>query len=256
MDRLLVNPKHQRAWDEHGWSNVESVVKYFLPEGERRGEVTVRGVNFSSNDGPREAFFKLYDYGAGNLRFWMRASKARREFENYATLARLGVPAPEAIACGEERSRSGKLRRAFIFTRAVPNACGLDEFFKARPSWRERRQILGDLARTLRQLHAGSFFYYDLVWRNILVSRDAAGLRAFLIDCPRGRHATSGLERRRLRDLASLDKSAARFCTRAERVRFLLQYMAKSKSDDEARNLIRACLRYRRTRWPEDWRGK
>src|SRR5262245_43622221 len=109
MDRLLVNPKHQRAWSEYGWSDVESVVKHFLPNGKERGEVTVRRVNFSSSGDANDAFFKLYDHGAGNLRFWMRASKARREFENYATLAQLGVPAAEAIACGEERGRSGRL---------------------------------------------------------------------------------------------------------------------------------------------------
>lgn len=256
MDRLFVNPNYQRAWDEHGWRDVESVVKHFLPDGKERGETTVRRVHFCSNGKTTGAFFKLYDHGAGNLRFWMRASKARREFENYATLARLGVPAAEAIACGEERGKSGRLKRAFIFTCAVPNACSLDEFIKTNPSRREREQILGKLAESLRQLHAAAFFYYDLVWRNILISRDTTGCRVFLIDCPRGRHAASGLERRRLRDLASLDKSATRFCTRAERVRFLLQYMGKSRVDDEARIFIQACLRYRRIRWPEDWRSK
>lgn len=256
MDRLLVNPKYRPAWDAHGWQDVQSVVKHFLPDSEPRREVTVRRVTFSSNGVTSDAFFKLYDHGAGNLRFWMRASKALREFENYATLAQLGVPAAEAIACGEERGKSGRLKRAFIFTCAVPNACGLDQFIKTKPSRRERGQILGDLAKCLRRLHSASFFYYDLVWRNVLVGRDGAGWRVFLIDCPRGRHATSNLERRQLRDLASLDKSAARFCTRAERLSFLLQYMGKSRLDDEARTLLGACLRYRRIRWPEDWRGK
>ena len=187
----------------------------------------------------------------------MRASKARREFENYATFARLAVPAAEAIACGEERDGLGRLRRAFILTRAVPNACGLDEFFKARPPWHERREVLAELAGLLRQLHAASFFYYDLVWRNILVERDGAGrLRIFLIDCPRGRHAVSGIRRRQLRDLASLDKLGAQFCSRAERLRFLLGYSGQNQTDVQTRSLLRACLDYRRNRWPEDWGGK
>ena len=62
-------------------------------------------------------------------------------------------------------------------------------------------------------------------------------------------------ERKRLRDLASLDKSAVKFCSRVERLRFLLRYAGKRCLDDEAKKLARACLDYRRRRWPEDWSG-
>jgi hypothetical protein len=257
MDRTFVNPKYQRAWDHHGWKSLNSVVKHFLPDYRQRRKVTVCRVEISAGDGITDAFFKLYHHRAGGWRFWMRASKARREFENYLTFARLEVPAAEAIACGEERDKLGRLQRAFILTRAVPNACGLDEFFKRSPPCRERRDVLDELAHSLRRLHGESFFYYDLVWRNILISRDASETpRAFLIDCPRGSQSASSVERKRLRDLASLDKSGAQFCSRSERLRFLLRYSGKTRSDDGIRTLVRACLKYRRHRWPEDWRGK
>jgi len=257
MDRLFVNLKYQCAWDEHSWRNVDSVVKHFLPDHQQRGRVTVRRVNVSTAHGVIDSFLKLYDHRADGWRFWMRASKARREFENYAAFAQLEVPAAEAIACGEERDRLGRLHRAFILTRAVPNACGLDEFFKTKPPWQERRQVLDELANTTRRLHAASFFYHDLVWRNILVSRDGAMKpHVLFIDCPRGGRACCGANRKRLRDLASLDKSAAQFCSRAERLRFLLQYSDRNQTDDEIRALAQACIEYRRTRWPEDWRGK
>ena len=110
------------------------------------------------------------------------------------------------------------------------------------------------LAEILQRLHGANFFYYDLVWRNILVSRDKEGrARLFLIDCPRGGTTRFGRARKRLRDLASLDKSAVQFCSRSERLRFLLDYLGKSRSDDETRSLIRDCIEYRRLRWPEDW---
>lgn len=257
MDRLFVNPRYQREWNKHGWTDVNSVVAHFLPDYKNRSKVTVRRVEISSKDSTIDGFFKLYHHRPGGWRFWMRASKARCEFENYALFSRLNVPAAEAIACGEERDRLGRLRRAFILTRAVPNACGLDDFFKMNLSWTERRKVLDELANSLRRLHAASFFHHDLVWRNILVSRDANGLpHLFLIDCPRGAQSSSGVAHKRLRDLASLDKSAALFCSRAGRLRFLLRYAGKKKCDDETRALVRACLKYRRDRWPEDWRGK
>jgi hypothetical protein len=256
MDRLFVNPKYERVWNEHGWRSVYSAIAHFLPDYRYR-KVTVRPVHLAAAGGDIDGFFKLYDHHSDVWRFWMRASKARREFENYATFARLAVPAAEAIACGEERDAVGRLRRAFILTRAVAGACSLNEFFKARPPWQERREVLAELASGLRDLHAASFFYYDLVWRNILVSRGrAAKPHVFLIDCPRGGRAVFGVRRRQLRDLASLDKSGAQSCSRAERLRFLLQYTGKKRIDGEIRALARACLTYRRERWPEDWRGK
>ena len=256
MDWLLVNPKYAQAWNKHGWRTVDSVIAHFLPDS-RPAQVTVHQTMLVADDGAISVFFKLYDHRSSDWGFWMRASKARREFENYATFARLEVSAAEAIACGEERDRLGRLRRAFIVTRAVPDALSLVEFFKAKPPWPERRAVLAELAGMVRHLHAASFFCYDLVWRNILVSRNCAVKpRVFLIDCPRGRHSVSGLRRRQLRDLASLDKSGAQFCSRAERLRFLLQYAGQNRIGDEMRTLARDCLDYRRTRWPEDWRGK
>jgi hypothetical protein len=95
------------------------------------------------------------------------------------------------------------------------------------------------------------------VWRNILVSATAnEGPHLFLIDCPSGGVARFGRGRKRLRDLGSLDKSAAQHCSRGERLRFLLNYLGKPRLDDEVRRFASECVEYRRQRWPEDWRGK
>jgi hypothetical protein len=47
-----------------------------------------------------------------------------------------------------------------------------------------------------------------------------------------------------------------RFCSRAERLRFLLNYSGKGQTDNAIHALVEACIKYRRTRWPDDWRGK
>jgi len=256
MERLLVHPKYQPAFAALGWKNFASIVAHFLPESTRRGKVTVKPASISTSSGDVTVFFKLYEHG-GAWNFWLRASKARREFESYEIFARLSAPSAEPMACGEERDALGRVRRAFIITRAVPGACTLIDFFRAQPSRGERDLVLRELAGIVRRLHNENFFYHDLVWRNILVSRHGTGApKIFLIDCPRGGFARFGSKRKQLRDLASLDKSASQFCTRSERLRFLQLYFGEQILSDKVRTLARACLDYRRTRWPEDWRGK
>ena len=258
MERLFVNPKFANAFTRRGWNNFSTVFAHFFPNYTRRGKMMVEPVTIPTPDGAVPAFFKLYHHGRSGWRFWMRSSKARCEFENYAIFECLGVAAAEHIACGEERAWTGRLQRAFIITRAVPQASELDDFFATTPGTRWRRRVLEELAGMVRRLHAADFFYYDLVWRNILVSQETPEKepRLFLIDCPRGGLARFAKHRKCLRDLASLDKTAARLCSRAERLRFLLCYLGKNRLDDEVKAMAHACLKYRHERWPEDWTGK
>lgn len=254
MERLFVNPKFTNAFARRGWNTFSGVFAHFFPGYTRRQKMMVEQIVLPTPEGDVPAFFKLYHHRRSGWKFWMRRSKARCEFENYAVFERLGVPAAERIACGEERGWFGKLKRAFIITRAVPHASELDDFFRATPPPGQRRRLLEELARMVHRLHAADFFYYDLVWRNVLVSQETPEKepRLFLIDCPRGGFMRFATHRKRLRDLASLDKTAAQLCSRAERMRFLLHYLEKRRVDDEARDVARACLNYRRERWPED----
>lgn len=257
MTRLFVNPKFERAFAALGWTSFERVFKHFLPDYARLTKMTVKRVRLPLPGGDLDAFFKLYHHQQSGWTFWFRPSKARREFENYATFERLGIPAAERIACGEERNFFGLLRRAFIITREVPQAAELDKFYRTGLPRVQRRQLARELADMVRRLHAAGFYHSDLVWRNILVSLEQPDSpRLFLIDCPRGFFARRGRERQRLRDLASLDKAAVKLAQRSERLYFLLSYLGKDRMDSEARALVRACLNYRRDRWPEDWRGK
>src|SRR4051794_33335546 len=137
MERLLVHPKHREFFAARGWNDFAGIVAHFLPEPARARKVTVRRVSLATDGGAMDVFFKLYDHSASPWDFWLRPSKARREFENYETFSRLGVPAAEAMACGEERDRLGRIRRAFIITHAVPGACTLVDFFAAQPPHHE-----------------------------------------------------------------------------------------------------------------------
>jgi len=107
-----------------------------------------------------------------------------------------------------------------------------------------------------RRLHQAGFFHNDLVWRNILATwTPPSPPSLWWIDCPRGafHRWPVGRRRRVWKDLASLDKSASKCCTRAERVAFLLEYLGERRLTPSAKRLIREVQAYRRARWPEDW---
>ena len=119
-----------------------------------------------------------------------------------------------------------------------------------------RQSLLHQLAGMTRRAHDAGFFHQDLKWRNLLVTHTPRmEPQLWWIDCPRGRFDrwSPWRARRGLKDLASLDKVAARVCTRSERAAFARDYLGRTSLDAEVRNLIRATLEDRRTRWPEDW---
>jgi hypothetical protein len=178
-------------------------------------------------------------------------------------MERLGIACAERIACGENRDALGRLRRAFIVTRAIPDAANLKDFVAnhcSKPGSQSLRNSLRrQLAALTRASHAGGFFHNDLYWRNVLVSwHPPAEPEVWWIDSPRGqlRDGSSWRRRRILKDLAALDKTASQQCRRAERAAFAAEYLGRPRLDPEVRQLIRDALAYRKQRWPEDWHGR
>jgi tRNA A-37 threonylcarbamoyl transferase component Bud32 len=264
---LLIDESCRAAFAAIGLTSFESIVACF--EGNGGAGPTRVLVKQHTIEPPGEpamtVFYKRYEHGSGSWKFLARASKARREFENYSVFARLAVACAQRLACGEQRDALGRLRQAFIITRAIPGALPLIEFVAKHCPGRStsaartlRSALCRQLADMTRRIHDAGFFHHDLVWRNILVTSQSPGEPAlWWIDCPRGRldRWSPWRQRRRWRDLASLDKSASKYCSRGERVAFIKRYLRKPKLDAEAKRLIRDTLDYRRRRWPEDWNG-
>lgn len=261
---LTIEPGFQDAFAAAGLSSFDDVCRRF-PGDEQpvKPGVMVKPVELEvPGRGLVRLFFKLYAYRRPAGNFIGRASKARCEFRNYEVFERLGIRAARRVACGEERDWLGRLRGAFILTEAIPNAMTLAEFFQAgavrgSPGDKPLRQTLRrQLADMTRRAHAAGFFHHDLVWRNLLVTHTPPREpQLWWIDCPRGQFDrwSPWRARRRIKDLASLDKVASQLCSRSERAAFVREYLSRDHLDSEARRLIRATLHYRRTRWPEDW---
>lgn len=262
---LAIDAHYRKTFADLGLNSFNSIVAFFgAARPPRKTTVIVKPQVLEPPGQPAlPVFFKIYEHSPAAWAFFGRASKARCEFENYEVFNRLGIPCAARIACGEERDAIGRLRRAFIITRAIPDALNAVEFFKERlpsrstPAQRAiRAGLLRQLAQMTATIHSAGFFHHDLVWRNILVAPQSSGEPAlWWIDCPRGQFDrwSPWRERRRLKDLASLDKSASKHCSRGERLAFIKHYLGKPRLDAEARKLIRRTLNYRRQRWPEDW---
>jgi tRNA A-37 threonylcarbamoyl transferase component Bud32 len=199
-------------------------------------------------------------YPSPTWAFIGRRSKARREFENYAAFRGMDLPCPQAVACGELRDGLGRLRRAFILTRTVPEARNLIEFVQTccpnrtdQTARTLRQGIIARLAPMVARMHGRHFFHNDLVWRNLLVSSATPGTpEVWWIDCPRGRFAWLRRGPLRLKDLALLDKGAARHCTRGERLAFLKVYLGKRRLDADAKRLAREILAFKHRRWSDE----
>ena len=262
---LMIEAAFEPALASLGLDSFAAISKFFLGnEQPARAKVIVRQATLPwPGREPLAVYYKHYQPARAKWEFVGRRSKARCEFENYAVFQRLGLPAPERLAVGEERDAFGRLLRTFIITRAIPEAMTLIEFVQKHcPNRRSaaarslRDNLCQQVAELTRRMHGAGFFHRDLVWRNILVTwQPPAPPKVWWIDCPRGAFTGWAFLRagRRLRDLASLDKSAARWCSAGERIQFVKVYLGKDRLDPEAKQLIRDELKYRRMRWPEDW---
>lgn len=263
MDILEVAEPYRAVFARLGLNSCEDVARYFLSGEPIEGtQVLVKRAVLSTGAGPATSiFYKQYEYKRPSWKFVGRASKARREFASYAAFERMGLACAERIAAGEERDWLGRLKRAFIVTKEIPAAKTLIAFFQQACADRTgaqskelRASLLRQLAGMTRRIHEERFFHTDLFWRNILVTWQASAEPSlWWIDCPRGHFRRFRTRSGRIKDLASLDKSAAKFCTRGERLAFVKHYLGKKKLDAEAKRLIRDTLAYRKRRWPDDW---
>jgi lipopolysaccharide kinase (Kdo/WaaP) family protein len=260
MDSLSVDARYQSLFDELRIKNCAQAFDFFVdPHRDPCDKQFIKTMELSWAGKPLPVFFKQYAFARPSWKFLGRASKARREFENYDVFQRLGISSAERVACGEQRDWLGRLRCAFIVTRAVPNATTLLEFVPkhcpdaASPEKEKMREtIIVQLAAMTRRIHEASFFHNDLFWRNILVQLAAGGEPKLLwIDCPRGKFKSWLFRpyRARLRDLAALDQPAEKFFTPRERMTFMKLYLGQERPNAAAKQVIRDTLAYRRDHW-------
>lgn len=197
--------------------------------------------------GARCYYLKRY-HGAGkHLRRFVGRPRVQSEWRNLLLFKAWGLPVASVVGYGLER-RGGMFHRGAVITEELYATDDLakladsgDERLRQR-QWMDR--VLRQVAEVTRIMHAHRFAHNDHKWRNILVDRQPLP-NIYLIDCPGGTFWWGPfLERRKIKDLACLDKIAKYQLSRSQRLRFYLIYCGRDKLLRADRVRIGKIVRY------------
>ena len=175
-------------------------------------------------------------------------SPARREWEAMMAMRQTGFDVPEPVAFGESSAWFGCPSQSFLLMREVAGV-PMDRFLAdgfpdphrlgARGA---RNAVIRDVSGMVRRLHATGFYHKDLYCCHLIVTPDPRWGRPYFIDLQRVERGQPPRRRWLVKDLAALHFSAPRTVTRADRLRFLLNYLCKSKLDSESKVWVRAII--------------
>jgi hypothetical protein len=173
------------------------------------------------------------------------ASPAHIEWDAIGMLRKTGFDVPAPVAFGEDISLLGCPKRSFIITREVIGP-QLDDMLKPgypNPNQVSERQaadqVLYDVAGMIRRFHSTGFYHKDLYLCHLIVMEDPRWGRPYFIDLERVDRDFPPRRRWLVKDLAALNYSAPATVTRADRLRFLLRYMSKTRLDDHVKRCVR-----------------
>jgi len=180
---------------------------------------------------------RLYAHGGalGWLTGTLFLSQRRMLSELRATLhARSrGVPSCRPVALRVQRI-CGALVRAHLVVELIPDAVDLLEYLSlGRPDAASARCIASSVADAIAAMHDAGIVHADLNLKNILVRDDPDSPRAFVIDFDKARIVRNLSLRQRLRNLARLDRSIAKWSasrhavSTLDRLRTLRCYLAR-----------------------------
>ncbi len=195
----------------------------------------------------RTFYVKLYFRGGKRLRRWLGQSRLQTEWLNLQRFRQWGLLCPDILAYGIQKYGPFFVRGALV-TSAIPAAYDLAYWAKNCHFQFEQKEWLGavsvQVAAITRTLHQKGFAHGDLKWRNLLVTQGEVPL-VYCIDCPDGRFWRSPfLSYRIIKDLACLDKIAARILTKTQRLRFFLDYRQEKKLTSESKKQIKKILKF------------
>ncbi|MRI31610.1 heptose kinase [Endozoicomonas sp. OPT23] len=192
-------------------------------------------------------YVKRYTKAGKGLRRYAGRSRIRAEWENMLFFHKLGIPAAKVIAYGEEKSFT-MMTRGVLITEEVKNTKDLktmvDEGSPKIQDGKWMSSVLEQVAGITRTLHSKNFIHTDHKWRNILVTQGEKP-SCFLIDCPAGEILPSAIAgRKKIKDLACLDKVAKLCLSKTQRVRFFKIYTSSSKLSLKDKQTIESIINF------------
>lgn len=180
------------------------------------------------------------------IKQWCLGSPARREWDALRAAEARGVPTPPALAWGQLKHDGASvlltlgiegtqpLAEAWARARALALAAG-------ERSRAETLCLIRGVAKVFARAHECGAWHRDAHPRNILVRNDGGEVQAWFTDLLGARfRSVSCTIRESLRALVQLDQRMHRAATRAQRLRFLREYLIHRRGDSD---IVRADLR-------------
>ena len=243
MTSWTLNPEYAVGPTGTAFASLDAV---FALQGERVASDPLSEV-LRVRVGSRHYYVKRY-HGAGkHLRRFIGRPRVQAEWRNLLYFRAWGIPVATVVGYGMEK-RFGGFQRGALITEELQGTQDLARLARdADPRLRDRRwleHVLRQVAAATRIMHGHRFAHNDLKWRNILVDGRPLG-NIHMIDCPGGTFWWGPfLERRKIKDLACLDKIGKYHLSRTQRLRFYLLYCGQQRLREQDRARIRKIVRY------------
>jgi hypothetical protein len=178
-------------------------------------------------------------------------SAAVRALRAAVILLRAGYATAPPVAAVEYR-RWGVLIKSFYLSEEIEGAKTVADYWRENlrerpgPEGRVRRRaLLGKLARLFRSLHEKAIYHNDLKAANILTLHDKAAAseaNLTLIDLQGVRKCLYLSKRRRIKNLAQINRTLGCQLTRTEKLFFFEAYAGDRIAEDNKRVLVRSIL--------------
>jgi hypothetical protein len=165
-------------------------------------------------------------------------SRARKTIRGAEILQRAGFLHPRVIAAFEQ-CQYGSVRASYVIVEHLHRPKILSRFALADGrDFRWRQWLSKHLAETIRSLHDAGCYTRDLQETNLMLQAQDSGLKIYFTDLEDFRWLRMVPPRLRLLNLIHLDRSIGRFVSRAQRLRFLYNYLGNKPGRVEARALV------------------
>ncbi|MCA9041493.1 MAG: hypothetical protein KDA65_14165 [Planctomycetaceae bacterium] len=228
------------------WTLIPDVERVLFPQGNfEPSSLLKRFDHVALKTGSHRVVYRLITPGAvfylkhykipnwrSRMQNWVRASRARLEWEHTCQLLDLGFDSCQPVALGEDRPGSF-VRDSYLITREIPDADQLDEFVEETlPKLNENKErfFRFELARQLGQLtarlHLKGVQHRDYHAGNVLVTFDIASqfLKLWLIDLHQVSFGNRLTIRQSLRNFALLNSYFSNRGNASDRRRFFHAY--------------------------------